>query len=145
EFIALYALAVVGAILTLIIGFWLVTRLVKILNKALEKRNVDVSLRPFLSSIVGIGLKVLLLLGAPRMFAFEVPSLVAMLSAMAFAVGVALQVNLANFASGVVILIFKFYKIDDFIKTQGHAGTVKEIQIFHTVLQALDNRLIIIP
>lgn len=145
EFIALYALDVVGAILTLIIGFWLISRLVKIVDKGMEKRNIEVSLRSFLSSVVGIGLKVLLLLSVASMFGIEVTSFVAIFSALAFAIGLALQGNLANFASGVLILVFKFYKVGDFIKTQGHAGTVKEVQIFHTVLQALDNRLIIIP
>lgn len=145
EFIALYALKAVGAILTLVIGFWLISRIVRLLHKGLEKRNIDVSLRPFLSSLVGIGLKVLLLLSVASMFGVEVTSFVAIFSAMAFAIGLALQGNLANFASGIVILIFKFYKVGDFIKTQGHGGTVKEIQIFHTVLQAVDNRLIIIP
>lgn len=145
EFIALYALDVLGAIVTLIVGFWLIARMVKILNKGLERRHIDVSLRPFLSSLVGIGLKVLLLLSVASMFGIEVTSFVAIFSAMAFAVGLALQGNLANFASGIIILIFKFYKVGDFIQTQGHSGTVHEIQIFHTVLQALDNRLIIIP
>lgn len=145
EFFALYALDVVGAIITLIIGFWLISRLVKIVDKGMEKRNIEVSLRSFLSSVVGIGLKVLLLLSVASMFGIEVTSFVAIFSALAFAVGLALQGNLANFASGVLILVFKFYKVGDFIKTQGHAGTVKEVQIFHTVLQALDNRLIIIP
>lgn len=145
EFIALYALDVVGAILTLLIGFWLISRLVKIVNKGMEKRNIEISLRSFLASAVGIGLKVLLLLSVASMFGIEVTSFVAIFSALAFAVGLALQGNLANFASGVLILVFKFYKVGDFIKTQGHAGTVREIQIFHTVLQALDNRLIIIP
>lgn len=145
EFIALYALDVIGAILTLIIGFWLIGRLVKLVGKGLEKRGVDVSLRSFLTSVVGIGLKVLLLLSVASMFGIEVTSFVAIFSALAFAIGLALQGNLANFASGVLILIFKFYKVGDFIKTQGHAGVVREIQIFHTVLQALDNRLIIIP
>jgi small conductance mechanosensitive channel len=145
EFFALYALDVVGAILTLIIGFWLIGRLVKIVDKGMEKRHIEVSLRSFLASVVGIGLKVLLLLSVASMFGIEVTSFVAIFSALAFAIGLALQGNLANFASGVLILVFKFYKVGDFIKTQGHAGTVKEVQIFHTVLQALDNRLIIIP
>ena len=145
DFIALYALDVIGAIITLIIGFWIIGRLSKVINKAMEKRDIEVSLRSFLSSIVSIGLKALLLLSVASMFGIEVTSFIAIFSALAFAVGLALQGNLANFASGVLILIFKFYKVGDFIKTQGHAGTVKDIQIFHTVLNALDNRLIIVP
>lgn len=145
DFIALYALNVLGAILTLIIGFWIIGRLTRVVKKGMEKRDIEVSLRSFLSSVVSIGLKVLLLLSVASMFGMEVTSFVAIFSALAFAVGLALQGNLANFASGILILIFKFYKVGDFIKTQGHAGTVTEIQIFHTVLKALDNRLIIVP
>lgn len=145
QFIALYALDVLGAIATLIIGFWVIGWLTRQIGKTLEKRHIEISLRSFLTSVVGIGLKVLLLLSVASMFGIEVTSFVAIFSALAFAIGLALQGNLANFASGVLILVFKFYKVGDFIKAQGHAGTVREIQIFHTVLQALDNRLIIIP
>ncbi len=145
DFLIFYGFKILGAILTLIIGFWVIGRITAVTKRTMEKRNIDVSLRQFLSSIVNIGLKVLLLLSAASMFGIEVTSFIAIFSALAFAVGLALQGNLANFASGILILIFKFYKVGDFIKTQGHAGTVKELQIFHTVLQLLDNSLVIIP
>ncbi|MCB0577892.1 MAG: mechanosensitive ion channel [Phaeodactylibacter sp.] len=144
-FLAQYALDAIGAILTLVIGFWVVGWVTRMLKRAMEKREIEISLRQFLASIVNIGLKVLLLLSVAGMFGIEVTSFIAIFSALAFAVGLALQGNLANFASGVLILIFKFYKVGDFIEAQGHAGTVKEIQIFHTVLQLLDNSLVIIP
>ncbi|MCO6476241.1 MAG: mechanosensitive ion channel [Phaeodactylibacter sp.] len=144
-FLAKYALDAIGAILTLIIGFWVIGWITRMVKGAMEKRGIEVSLRQFLASIVNIGLKVLLLLSVASMFGMEVTSFIAIFSALAFAVGLALQGNLANFASGVLILIFKFYKVGDFIEAQGHAGTVKEIQIFHTVLQLLDNSLVIIP
>lgn len=144
-FVAQYAMQVVGAILTLIIGFWVIGWITGVVKRAMEKRDFDVSLRPFLASIVNVGLKVLLLLSVAGMFGIEVTSFIAIFSALAFAVGLALQGNLANFASGVLILVFKFYKVGDFVKAAGELGVVKEIQIFHTVLQALDNRLIIIP
>jgi small conductance mechanosensitive channel len=140
-----YAPKVVGAIVTLIIGFWIISRLTRLIVKSMEKQKIEASLQNFLGSIVGVGLKVLLLLSVASMFGIEVTSFVAIFSALAFAIGLALQGNLANFASGVLILIFKFYKIGDFISAAGHSGTVKEIQIFHTVLQSLDNSLIIIP
>ncbi len=140
-----YAPKVVGAIITLIIGFWVIGRITRLVVKSMEKQKIEASLQKFLGSIVGIGLKVLLLLSVASMFGIEVTSFVAIFSALAFAIGLALQGNLANFASGVLILIFKFYKIGDFISAGGHSGTVKEIQIFHTVLQSLDNSLIIIP
>jgi small conductance mechanosensitive channel len=144
-FIATYAMDVVGAILTLIIGFAVIGWITRVARKTMESRDIEISLRRFLASIVNIGLKILLLLSVAGMFGIQVTSFIAIFSAMAFAVGLALQGNLANFASGVLILIFKFYKVGDFINAAGHLGVVKEIQIFHTVLQALDNRLIIIP
>lgn len=145
NFLSTYALKVVGAILTLIIGFMIIKWISRKANRAMEQRGIELSLRSFLGSIISIGLKVLLFLSVAGMFGVEVTSFVAIFGALAFAVGLALQGNLANFASGVLIIIFKFYKVGDFIKVSGHAGTVKEVQIFHTVLQALDNRLIIIP
>ena len=144
-FLATYALKALGAVLTLVIGFWVVGYLTRLAKKAMEKNDIDLSLRSFLGSLISIGLKILLLLSVAGMFGVEVTSFIAIFSAMAFAVGLALQGNLANFAGGMIVLIFKFYKVGDFIQAQGHEGTVKEIQIFHTVLLALDNRIIIIP
>ena len=145
DFIAAYALSVLGALLTLIIGFWIIGWITRLAKNAMARRDIDPTVRPFLSSLVSIGLKVLLLLSVASMFGISVTSFIAIFSALAFAVGLALQGNLANFASGVLILIFKPYKVGDFIEAAGHAGVVKEIQIFHTVLQSLDNSLIIIP
>ncbi len=144
-FIAQYAMQVIGAILTLIIGFWVIGRITNLVKKAMNRRVEDASVRDFLGSLVSIGLKVLLLLSVASMFGIEVTSFIAIFSALAFAVGLALQGNLANFASGVLILIFKFFKTGDFVEVGGHAGTVKEIHIFHTELIALDNRIIFIP
>ena len=144
-FIAQYAMKVIGAIVTLIIGFRIIGWITGVAKKNMEKREMDPSIRPFLASIINIGFKVLLLLSVASMFGIEVTSFVAVFSAMAFAVGLALQGNLANFASGVLILTFKPFKVGDFIQAQGHAGTVQSIQIFQTVLQALDQRHIIIP
>jgi len=145
EFLAKYALSAVGAIVTLIIGFIIIKWITNLAHKAMEKRHIEASLQSFLASFINIGLKILLLLSVASMFGIEVTSFVAIFSALAFAIGLALQGNLANFASGILIFFFKFYKVGDFIKTQGNAGTVKDIQIFHTVLQGLDNRIIIIP
>lgn len=144
-FIAQYAMQVIGAILTLIIGFWIIGRITKLVKKGMDRHIDEESVRDFLGSLISIGLKVLLLLSVASMFGIEVTSFVAIFGAMAFAIGLALQGNLANFASGVLILIFKFFKVGDFVEVNGHSGTVTDIFIFHTVLVALDNRLIIVP
>lgn len=145
EMVIKYAPNVLGAILTLVIGFWLTSFLAGKFRKLMEKRDVDESLVPFLSSIISIGLKVLVLLSAASMFGIKVTSFVAILSAIAFAVGLALQGNLSHMASGIVILLFKYYKVGDFITVNGNTGTVKEIQIFNTLLVTLDNHMIIVP
>lgn len=145
DFIAAYALQALGAILTLIIGFWIITRISRLAGSAMKRSIGHEAVRSFLSSMISIGLKVLLLLTVASMFGVEVTSFIAIFSALAFAVGLALQGNLANFASGILILVFRFFKVGDFVEVNGHAGTVKEVHIFHTVLVALDNRLIIVP
>lgn len=136
---------VLGAILTLLIGFWLSGIVSKRIRKNFEKRNIDPSLTPFITSMIGICIKVLVLLSAASMFGLEVTSFVAIFGALALAVGMALQGNLSHFASGIMILFFKPFKVGDFIVTNGYSGTVKETQIFNTLLTTLDNRIIIIP
>ncbi len=140
-----YAPKVIGAILTLIIGFWVIGRIIKILDRTMEKREFDPTIRPFLRSLLSIGLKVLLLLSVASMFGIETTSFVAIFGALAFAIGLALQGNLGHMASGILLLVFKPFRVGDFIVAQGYSGTVKEIQIFNTILTTLDNRIIIIP
>lgn len=140
-----YAPSVLGAIITLVIGFWLAGFMSGKIRKTMEKRSVDASLIPFITSLVNIAIKILVLLSAASMFGIEVTSFVAIFSALAFAVGLALQGNLSHMAAGIVILLFKYYKVGDFIVSQGYSGTVREIQIFNTILTTLDNRVIIIP
>lgn len=145
ELVVAYAPKVLGAFLTLIIGFWLAKIISVKARKAMEKRDVDQSLIPFLTSMILILIKIIVLFSAAAMFGFEVTAFVAILSALAFAVGLALQGQLSHMAAGVLILFFKPFKVGDFIKTNGYSGTVKDIQIFITTLTTLDNRIIIIP
>lgn len=140
-----YGPRVVGAVLTLIIGLWIIGWITRFAKRAMEKRNLDVSLRPFLLSLINTGLKILLLLSVAQQFGVETTSFVAILGALSFAIGLALQGNLGHLASGILVLIFKPYRVGDFIVAQGYSGTVKEIQIFNTILTTLDNRIIIIP
>lgn len=139
-----YAPSVLGAILTLIIGFWLAGRISRWLIRILENREIDASVQSFLSSLIGVGLKLMVLLAAAGMFGIETTSFVAIFGALAFAIGMALQGNLAHLVSGILVLFFKPYKVGDFIVTQGYSGTVKEIGLFNTILTTLDNRVIII-
>ena len=140
-----YAPKVALALLSLIIGFWIIGWITKRITKAMEKSKVDETIRPFLVSLVNVGLKVLLLLSVASMFGVQTTSFLAVLGAMAFAIGMALQGSLGNFASGVMILLFKPYKVGDLVEIQGHTGHVSEIQIFNTLLLTPDNKKIILP
>lgn len=145
ELLTLYAPKVLGAVVTLIIGFWIAGWLSRLVRRNMEKRNVDATIVPFISSLLNVGIKVLVLLSAARMFGIETTSFVAILGALAFAIGLALQGNLGHLASGILVLFFRPYQVGDFIVAAGYSGTVKEIQIFNTILTTLDARIIIIP
>lgn len=132
-------------IVTLVIGLWIIKLLVKTFGKSMERSKVDVSLQKFLLSLVGTLLKVLLFISVASMVGIQMTSFIAIIGAAGLAVGLALQGSLANFAGGVLILLFKPFKVGDFIEAQGYAGTVSEIQVFITILKTPDNKTIIIP
>lgn len=133
------------AVIVLLAGLWVIKLVAKTTGKAMERSNVDISLRKFLISLFGILLKVLLLISVASMIGIATTSFVAIIGAAGLAVGLALQGGLANFAGGVIILIFKPFKIGDVIDAQGYSGTVSEITIFTTILKTPDNKTIIIP
>lgn len=133
------------ALLTLIVGLWLIGKLNKGLNKLFKARDFDQTLQSFLSSLVGLTLKALLLISVISMVGVQMTSFIAILGAAGLAVGMALSGTMQNFAGGVMLLIFKPIKVGDYIEAQGHAGTVKEIQIFNTILNTPDKKTIIIP
>ncbi len=135
----------IGALLVLVIGMWLIKRLSKLATKSMENRDLDVSLRTFLRSLISIGLKVVLIVTVAGMIGIGTTSFVTILGAAGLAVGLALQGSLSNFAGGVLILIFKPYRVGDTIEAQGQNGTVKEIQIFNTILLTADLKTIILP
>lgn len=145
EFVLENGMQVLGAVAFLIIGLWVINWLGKKINNSFEKKNMDASLRPFLVSLIKVGLKLLLLISVAGMIGVKTTSFVAILGAAGLAVGLALQGSLANFAGGVLILIFKPFKTGELIEAQGHIGIVKEIQIFVTKLIDPQNRLVIIP
>lgn len=145
ELMMMYAPRLVLAILTLIIGLWIIGALVGLTRKALEKSNTDKTLIPFISSLMSWSLKVLLFISVASMIGIATTSFVAVLGAAGLAVGLALQGSLANFAGGVLVLIFKPYGVGDLVEAQGHLGVVKEVQIFNTIMVSPSNKRVIVP
>lgn len=141
-----FAPKIVLALLVLFIGFWIANKTTKFTGKILARFNAQsVELQTFLGSIVSIGFKVLIIISVAGIIGIETTSFVGIIAAMGFAVGLALQGNLSNFAAGVMILIMRPFKVGDEVKTGDTWGLVVEIQIFHTVFKKLDSTLIIIP
>jgi len=140
-----YGPKLLGAIIVFIIGSWVIKIIMKNFTKFLNGRNIDDSLKPFLKSLFGILLRVMLVISVLGMIGIEMTSFIAILGAAGLAVGMALSGTLQNFAGGVMILLFKPFEVGHFITAQGHSGSVKEIQIFNTILTTPDNKTIIIP
>ncbi|MEO1052500.1 MAG: mechanosensitive ion channel domain-containing protein [Bacteroidota bacterium] len=140
-----YGLPLLLAVITLIVGLMIIKVIVKGFSKVMNKRNVDASLQPFLKSLVSTVLKLMLVISIAQMVGIEMTSFVAVLGAAGLAIGLALSGTLQNFAGGVMILLFKPFKAGDIIDAQGYTGSVKEIQIFNTILKTPDNKTIIIP
>ncbi len=140
-----YGITFIGAIIALIIGLWVVKFIVNMLGNVMMNREVDPSLIPFLKSLLGALLKIALFVSIASMVGLEMTSFIAILGAAGLAVGLALQGTLANFAGGVMILLFKPFKVGDVVEAQGYTGAVKEIQIFNTIMTTPDNKIIIIP
>jgi small conductance mechanosensitive channel len=140
-----YGPRLLGALLTLTLGLWVVGLASRVIKKILLRGRVDPSLAAFLSSLSSILLKVLVYITALGVLGVQMTSFIAMLGAAGLAIGLALSGTLQNFAGGVMILFFKYFKVGDFIEAQGYSGTVIDIQIFVTVLTTPDNKTIIIP
>ncbi|MGD1844770.1 MAG: mechanosensitive ion channel family protein [Salibacteraceae bacterium] len=145
EMIILYGIELLTALVVLVIGLMVIGFITNNIMKLMEKRNVDASLRPFLRTLISVILKIALVITVLGMLEVETTSFVAILGAAGLAIGMALSGTLQNFAGGVMILIFKPFKVGDVIDAQGYIGAVNEIQIFNTILKTPDNRTIIIP
>ncbi|MBR3947548.1 MAG: mechanosensitive ion channel [Bacteroidales bacterium] len=140
-----FCVSLLGALAFLFIGFWVSKLIVKALRKMMVRKNSDPGLISFVSSLANIALKIMIIISVMGMVGIQMTSFIAVLGAAGIAVGMALQGTLSNFASGVMILIFKPYKVDDYIEANGVAGVVKEIQIFNTIITTVDNKTIIVP
>lgn len=140
-----YGSRVLLALITLTIGWWLINRLTSRVGALLALRKADLALQGFISSLANIILKVLLLVSVASMIGVETTSFVAAIGAAGLAIALALRGSLSNFAGGVLILLFRPFKIGDWIEAQGVSGTVDNIHIFHTVLRTGDNKTVIVP
>lgn len=140
-----FAPHLIGAFLLLFIGLWLIKKLAQLSSIAMDKKDLDVSLKTFLLSLISIGLKVVLIVTVAGMLGIGTTSFVTILGAAGLAVGLALQGSLSNFAGGVLILIFKPFKVGDVIEAQGQTGRVIEIEIFNTILLTPDLKTVILP
>jgi len=133
------------ALLTLVIGFWIIGILNRYIRKAIGKSGVDETLTKFLSSLVSTGMKIMLLLSVAAKFGINTTSFIAIFGALMVGIGMALNGSIGHLASGVMLMIFKPFKVGDLVNIGGdHTGTVEEINAFNTTLRTLDNKLIII-
>lgn len=137
---------ILAALIIFLIGKYLINWANKLFAAMLQKRNVDASIQSFLRSIVNITLLVMLFLAVIGKLGIELTSFAALLASVGVAVGMALSGNLSNFAGGVIILVFRPYKVGDYIEaSSGASGTVTDIQIFHTILTSPDNKIVFAP
>lgn len=140
-----YGTQLLLAILVLVIGLWVINRFVAITRDTMATRSIDPTLGRFLTNLLNVTFKALLLISVASMIGIATTSFIAILAAAGLAIGLALQGSLANFAGGVLILMFRPFKVGDVIEAQGISGKVAEIQIFNTVIKTPDNKVMIVP
>jgi len=140
-----YALKLLISLLIVFIGFKAIKWIKSLVSKFLNKSKIDVTLRPFILSMLDIVLKVLIIITAIQQAGVEVTSFVAILGAASFAIGLAFEGALSNFAGGVLLLTLRMFKVGDLVEVSGHTGKVEAINIFNTTLTTFDNKTIIIP
>ncbi len=145
EYAVTYGTLILKFVVILIVGLWLIGWVTRLVRKALDRSNMDPTVSKFLVDLVSVLLKVLLFITVLGIFGVNTTSFAAILAAAGLAIGMALQGSLANFAGGVLILLFKPFKVGDLIEAQGHIGHVKAISIFVTKLLTPDNKIAIIP
>lgn len=136
---------IIKAVIVFIVGRFVIRMINKLVRRILAKRDFDPSVKTFVGSLVNVTLMILLIISVVGALGVQTTSFAALLASAGVAIGMALSGNLSNFAGGLIILLFKPYKVGDYIESQGVGGTVKEIQIFHTILVTPDNRNIFIP
>ena len=145
EILTVYGLRIIAALAIFIIGRWVAKGIRKLLKRILERHNVDPTLRSFICNLSYVLLLIFVIVAALNQLGIQTASVIAIIGAAGLAIGLALQGSLANFAAGVLMIIFKPFKVGDYIEGGGTAGTVEDIEIFHTQLKSPDNRTIIVP
>ncbi len=138
-------LTLVKATIVFLVGRFIINLLNRIVRGILSKRNIDTSVKTFVGSLVNVSLTILLIISVVGALGVQTTSFAALLASAGVAVGMALSGNLSNFAGGLIILLFRPYKVGDYIEAQGVGGVVKEVQMFHTLLCTFDNKLIYVP
>lgn len=139
------SLRIIGAILIYIIAQWVIKRVVKLMITVFENRHIDISLRGFLTSLIKISLNIIVIVSIVGILGVNTSSFIALFASAGLAIGMALSGTLQNFAGGLMVLFIKPYKVGDFIEAQGYSGKVKEISLFNTLINTIDNKTIIIP
>lgn len=143
--VANIAMKIFIALVVFWIGRWLIRRIRKMMIKIMTRRDVDISLRSFLTSLVTITLTLFLITIIIGILGINTTSFIALFASAGLAIGMALSGTLQNFAGGVMILLFRPFRVGDYIESQGKSGTVKEIQLIHTILNTVDNQTILLP
>jgi len=145
EYVALYGVNIIAALLIFILGRWFADLLSKVIEKAVERSSKDITLATFVKHLSYAGMLILVIIAAISKLGVQTASLVAVIGAAGLAIGLALQGSLSNFAAGILLIIFKPFKIGDLVEMAGVLGTVKEIHIFCSMVNTLDNRRVVIP
>lgn len=137
--------SLVSALLTLLVGFWIAGRLKKIIERRMISRNVDLSIRTFLIPIINIILKLIVIVFVVGRLGLNASGFIAALGGAGLAIGLALQGSLSNFAAGILIILFKPFKVGDYIVSQGNEGTVESISILNTVISTVKGQVVTLP
>jgi small conductance mechanosensitive channel len=140
-----FAPKILGVIVLLVVGFWLAKKVTALAAKSLERANFSKDVAPILVSFLGFGIKLVVLLAAASIVGIETTSIVGVLAAAGFAVGLALQGSLSNFAAGILIMVFKPFKVGDVVEVAGKFGKVEDVQIFNTLLVTPGLKTLIVP
>ena len=145
KFILDMSARIVGAILVYLFARWIIKRIIKLMTTVFEHRSIDMSLRGFLLSLIKISLNIMVIASIVGILGINTSSFIALFASAGLAIGMALSGTLQNFAGGLMVLFLKPYKVGDFIEAQGYSGSVKEISLFNTLINTIDNKTIIIP